>query len=338
MRDMMRYQTANRSILKQKLIYFKPFLAGVATCVPGFHGWIRRGPGGTISARYCYSVWLRHLVMADTNGLPTQPEVVAELGPGGSLGIGLAALLSGTSKYYAFDITEYANRERNLQIFDDLVDLFRRREHIPDNQEFPEVKPDLNSYKFPVHILTEQRLNRALRDDRVQSIKDKIKHMGSHAGPVRDDDLQISYVVPWHDPNVINDNSVDMVFSQAVFEHVDDLEHTYRVLYRWLKSGGCMVNQIDFRSHGTAMTWDGHWAYSDFAWKVIRGRSLYLLNREPHSTHIRLLKTKNFDVVCDIRFRDIPTLRREQLARRFRDVPEDDLATSGAFIQAVKKP
>lgn len=31
-----------------------------------------------------------------------------------------------------------------------------------------------------------------------------------------------------------------MIFSQAVLEHVDDLEHTYKTLYRWLKKGGIM--------------------------------------------------------------------------------------------------
>jgi hypothetical protein len=319
-------------------MYLRPFLGGIATHIPVLNQYVRVGTGGTMSARYCYSVWLRHLVMAEKSGIPVQPEVVAELGPGDSLGIGLAALLSGTSKYYAFDVVKYANQDRNLQIFDGLVDLFRRREHIPGRDEFPEVKPYLQSYEFPARILTEQRLNSALRDDRVASIKNKIKYLGSHARRDHEDGLQISYAVPWYDPEVVKDNSVDVVFSQAVLEHVDDLEHTYQVLYRWLKSGGFVVSQIDFRSHGTAKMWNGHWAYSDLAWKIIRGRSPYLLNRQPHSTHINLLKKNRFEVVCDIRFRKNSTLRREQLAPGFRNMPEDDLTTSGAFIHAVKKP
>src|SRR5689334_3926898 len=53
------------------------------------------GTGGSSSARYCYSVWLRHLSMAARLGLNTDPKDVAELGPGHSIGVGLAALLSG---------------------------------------------------------------------------------------------------------------------------------------------------------------------------------------------------------------------------------------------------
>ena len=44
--------------------------------------------GGAQSARYCYSVWLRHLIHAWKNGLPFRPNRVAELGPGFSIGVG----------------------------------------------------------------------------------------------------------------------------------------------------------------------------------------------------------------------------------------------------------
>ena len=44
-------------------------LYGVATYVPGVAAIFGRGGGDTQSARYCYSVWLRHLVMAFASGL-----------------------------------------------------------------------------------------------------------------------------------------------------------------------------------------------------------------------------------------------------------------------------
>src|SRR5476651_1324393 len=79
------------------------------------------GTGGSDSARYCYSVWMRHLVSAREKGLNTNPEAVAELGPGDSLGICLAALLSGSARCFAFDVVAHANPVRNLAIFDGLV-------------------------------------------------------------------------------------------------------------------------------------------------------------------------------------------------------------------------
>ena len=82
---------------------FRATLAGLATYVPGYE--YLEPTGGTSSARYCYSVWLRHLVMAYDSGLLQRPPAtVAELGPGDSIGIGLAALLSGARKYHALDV------------------------------------------------------------------------------------------------------------------------------------------------------------------------------------------------------------------------------------------
>ncbi|HEX7007424.1 MAG TPA: hypothetical protein VF274_09800, partial [Alphaproteobacteria bacterium] len=73
-----------------------------------------RSEGRTLSARYCYSVFLRHLVMLHRTGAPTDPRVVAEIGPGASIGAGLSALLAGAETYYGFDIKAYHHGARTL--------------------------------------------------------------------------------------------------------------------------------------------------------------------------------------------------------------------------------
>lgn len=314
--------------MKAKLM--KPTLYGLATFIPGLR-LRQQGTSGTDTARYCYSVWLRHLVMADQNGLGTAPRVVAELGPGDSIGVGLAALLSGAEKYFAFDIVEYASLERNAHIFEELVDFFRRKEKIPSSDEFPETMPQLESYDFPHHILSDARLNNACSDSRVERIRKSLADTRSTESVIR-------YVVPWHERHLVEKESVDMIFSQAVLEHVDDLTFTYRTFHDWLKPDGLMSHQIDFRSHGTAESWNGHWAYSDLRWKMIKGRRPYLLNRETHSRHLGFLRENGFRIVGDIAMKSPSELSRRELAARFRNVPEDDLTTSGAFIQSVKGP
>jgi CRP-like cAMP-binding protein len=77
--------------------------------------------------------------MARRNRLNTQPKVVAELGPGDSLG--LAALISGSERYYAFDIVRYASCGLNFTIFHDLVRLFQCRAAIPGEDEFLNLSP-----------------------------------------------------------------------------------------------------------------------------------------------------------------------------------------------------
>lgn len=76
-------------------MYLRPVVRGLATWIPGARRISARGTGGSTDARYCYSVWLRHLVMAHVRGLNTDPHTLAELGPGDSLGTGLCAVLTG---------------------------------------------------------------------------------------------------------------------------------------------------------------------------------------------------------------------------------------------------
>src|SRR5882672_7706430 len=105
-----------------------PVIKGIMTYVPGVTNQLaKRRTSGTASAKYCYEVWLKHLTMLWESGMRVIPDALAELGPGSSLGIGLAALLSGVRRYYALDVVGYANTECNLIVLDQLVDFFSRR-------------------------------------------------------------------------------------------------------------------------------------------------------------------------------------------------------------------
>lgn len=308
----------------------KPLLSGAASYVPGARRLVgRRNTGGTDSARYCYSVWLRHLVMAAQSGLDTNPRIVAELGPGDSLGVGLAALISGCDRYFAFDVVGYADIQKNLSIFDELLSLFLQRTPIPGNKEWPGVVPRLDDYRFPSRILDGNRLRNAMGNARIQRIRESI------SDPTRADSA-IAYKVPWIDSQVLEAGSVDMIVSQAVLEHVDDLEHAYRAMHRWLRPSGFMSHTIDFRSHGTAREWNGHWTYRDLLWTVIRGKRTYLLNRQPSSRHLALTEATGFRIVRADRTIAENRLHPRRLAPQFRSLSQADLETSMLFVQGAK--
>jgi SAM-dependent methyltransferase len=306
---------------------FKALLSGLSTFLPWRD---RKGfTGGTDSARYCYSVWLRHLVRASHSAqIDGVPRVVAELGPGDSVGIGLAALLSGAQKYIALDLVPYSNLRKNLQIFDELVSLFADRAPIPDDSEFPFLHPKLDGYEFPVDLIGESRLRAALAPERVSAIRSAIEHSAAA-------ESMVSYKAPWNSADVVDAASVDLIFSQAVLEHVDELAGAYAAMRQWLKPAGIMTHQIDFKSHGKANTWDGHWTYSDTVWKIIVGRRSYLLNRQPHSSHVELIEQSGFRILDDTVVRSASGVRRDELAPRFRALSEDDLTASGVFIVAA---
>lgn len=311
----------------------KPVMRGLLTYVPAAEKRIAKSTRGTSSARYCYSVWLRHLVMAHESGLLAAPApvTVAELGPGDSLGIGLAALLSGASRYVALDVVPYADPARNLAVLDELAALFRKRAPIPDATEFPAVKPYLPSYEFPRRILAEEHLSRALATDRIAAVRRALERMNETAGEV-----VIAYRVPWYQTGVIERDSVDMLYSQAVLEHVDDLATTYNAMASWLKPGGFASHEIAFSAHQLTPEWNGHWTISDPVWKLIRGKRPYLLNREPASTHIGHLKRSGLQIVNEMRMQVKSDIARDRLARRFRGLSEDDLTTMAMFVQASK--
>ena len=306
-------------------------LYGIATFIPGVAAVFGRGGGDTSSARYCYSVWLRHLVVAAANGFPVPPRVVAELGPGDSLGLGLSTLLSGADRYHAFDVVQHAQVKRNLAVLEELIALFKARADIPGPAEFPEVVPLLPSYSFPHHVLGEEHLQAALADERLDRIRQSIRNQN-------DPGSMIDYRTRWFDDQAIERESIDMLISQAVLEHVDELSSSYRAMRLWIKPDGLLSHTIDFRSHSTARIWNGHWRYSDAVWKLIRGRRSYLLNREPYSTHLRLLAENGFTVVGSQTTEGAAETARAQLAPRFGHLTDQDLTTALAVIQATTRP
>jgi SAM-dependent methyltransferase len=270
------------------------------------------------------------MIAAHDQGLDTNPVAIAELGPGNSLGPGLAGILCGASRLYAFDVVNNMDIERNLLILEQLVELFSNQEPIPDENEFPGLLPALTCYDFPSHILSPEKIRVNLQSERIAAIKAALR--GDKTSGV----IEIKYYCPWHDSNLIQKESVDMIYSNDVLEHVDDLEKTYNAVSQWLKTGGYLSHVIDFSSHTLTKFWNGHWRFSDLTWKLIRGRKPYLLNREPCSKHLSLLNKNGFELVSLTRSTEPSELKSEDLDRRFRLMSDTDLTTRLLHVIAKK--
>jgi len=268
--------------------------------------------------------------MADKSELNTRRKIVAELGPGDSLGTGISALLSGAEKYIAFDVVRHSNSARDLKIFQELVKLFRNKCSIPGDDEFPELKPKLSSYDFPAYLFKRDRLDYLLKPDRLRRIMNSVLMPNGRQSLIR-------YCVPWSGTTPHMQGIINMIYSQAVLEHVDKLVELYNCMHRWLASDGFLSHQIDFKCHGTSDQWNGYWKHSDFLWALMRGKRPYLINREPYSTHRNLLQLHDFRIVYEKKYTSSNLLMRKKLCSRFQNISDDDLITSGAFIQATKK-
>ncbi len=301
-------------------------IKGLATYLPGITALTLRKTGGTVSARYCYSVWMRHLVQAGQSG---EISRIVELGPGDSLGIGLAALLSGVNHYHALDVKNYSDSAKNMAILDQLVGLFKDRASIPDDNEFPLLLPRLPSYDFPYSLLNNDTLEWALSKKRVRAIREALRTLS------RSGIITVEYTSPWDQTVAIEQGSIDLVFSQAVMEHAEDVEFIYSSAFQWLRPGGLMSHTIDFKCHSSTRDWNGHWSIPDFLWKIIVGNRPFMINRRPHSWHITSLERNGFKIISDLRCEKTP-IPRQHLARKFKGLSDCDLKTSEAFIQAIK--
>jgi hypothetical protein len=324
---------------RTRVQYTRRLIVGIASYAPYGRRLVQGRTGGTDSARYCYSVWLRHLCTGLGNGLGSVPEAVGEVGPGDSVGTGVAALLSGASRYYGFDVVAHAENHRNEAILEELVELFARREPIPDEDEFPHVHPKLRSYEFPRAILTDQVLDEALAQARLNALRRVVRTVSarvawSGAEPV------LTYQPNWFAVRATPAETLDFVFSQAVMEHVDHLEETYRTMYEWMRPGALVSHDIDLTSHGFARDWNGHWTYADVEWRLIRGRRSYAINRVPCSRHLDHLRAAGFEVVTFQRSTTSESrITMSDVAPGFVGViSEEDLRTPSFFVQARRPP
>ncbi|MGA8831828.1 MAG: hypothetical protein WB554_09500 [Desulfomonilaceae bacterium] len=337
----------NGAILKKAVHYcreklsllppnYQTMIKGLLSYLPGIYTFVDKTRSA--STRFCYSVWMRHLVISwECGGLRSFPNSLLELGPGSSFGVGLAAMLTGANQYYALDAIKFTDLTTNLETLDELVRLFQDRASIPHGDEFTtEVRPPLKTYDFPTHILDDEHLNRCLSPRRIQLIRESLTNAFSESNQQQNSGIQIFYLAPWSDHKVLPEGCADMILSNTVLQCVDSLKDVYESFDYWLAPDGFMSHNIDFSSYGATKEWNGHWACSKLEWSLMRGKRPYLINREPYSKHAGLLKQLGFNIVCDIKFTTKSGIKREELVEEFKDLSDDDLYTSGAMLQSIK--
>ncbi|MFZ1705226.1 MAG: methyltransferase domain-containing protein [Saprospiraceae bacterium] len=273
------------------------------------------GTGG--SPEYSFSVWIRHLNKLYSDGNGKIPETIAELGPGSTLGVGLAALLSGSSCYFALDVQNYINRDKLIKDFDEMVNIFKERRKINGN--------------FPSHILTDNILEKSLNETRIKTIRDEIILHGENS-------KYIKYYAPWTDDKLIIYSSIDFILSQCVLEHVDQLEGCYTAMSKWLKPGGYSSHLVDFQCHEFTRHWNGHWAFTETEWDKVRGTNDWAINREPANNHNEYALKSGFEIIEFNRRKPISKgISRNKLSKQFVNISDEDLETSFIDILLRKK-
>ena len=136
----------------------------------------------------------------------------------------------------------------------------------------------------------------------------------------------------------IPSDSVDYVFSNAVFEHIRKREFvsTIEEVYRFMKTDGIMYNAVDFRDHiGGGKN---QLRFPDDVWEdEDHYRMDNYTNRISCSEMEEILRKIGFRKIEIKRdYYDHIPLKRDKLAKEFASISDEDLFTRSAVIKAVK--
>jgi SAM-dependent methyltransferase len=153
--------------------------------------------------------WLTYL-KSYTGDDAVQNKNVLELGPGSDLGVGLYLLAKGAATYCACDVNDLT-RHAPAAFYQALFERIGAKYPGTDTQA-------LESQLRGARDGTASRLRLAVRDDF---------------------DLTAAFAP----------NSIDLVFSQAAFEHFDDVSATIAQLSVVCKRGAIIVAEIDLKTH-----------------------------------------------------------------------------------------
>ncbi len=137
------------------------------------------------------------------------------------------------------------------------------------------------------------------------------------------------------------ENEMDLVFSRAVLEHVNDLPATFRDMYAALKPGGIAIHLVDLKSHGLHrkspldfLCWPA-WLWSlMYSEKGVPNRLRVNAYRDAVAqSGLEILTLKptllaSPDDVCAV---------RPELATPFKDLSEEDLSWLGFWL-VCRKP
>lgn len=299
-------------------IRLKPLFGGLATrIIPSLAEAMGRRNQPRVTAQYHFEVWMRHVCTAAYFQCWNAPKTVLEIGPGSTMGTGIAALLSGLQQYIAIETGPIPKRNIDDQMFAELVQLFRER------KTFAESDRIVPSTLFPSELFPSEQLARSLFDDRLARIQHSLQQRNDLVGYLNNFDS-------------LPDGTVDFLFSHSVLEHVEALEPMYHAMWHSLRPGGVMTHSIDFSSHGTSHEWNGHWTIPDFVWQLMQGKRSYFLNREPASVHRKLIEQVGFEITGFHLTPLASTLRRKDLASQYQQMSKADLTTVSAFVVARK--
>jgi len=238
-----------------------------------------------------------------TNNFSLKSKNILEVGPGPDLGTGILFLLKGANSYTAIDKSNLLTAPK--EFYNQLISNFEINSN--NNRGLLEIIEKLKTSSQKIDYPNFKYLN--------------ISICNASAGL---------------------ENKFDLIFSQAVLEHINDIKKAFQEMHKLLQDGGVIYHEIDFQTHTRFLR-------EKDPLNILRYKETqyqkYKFDGSPNrlrlSDYIKILKEQGFK---DIRVLIKNQLKPEEaeavkayLTPHFRDYETSDLQTLTAVIIANKQ-
>lgn len=260
------------------------------------------------SVQHVLGVYTQFALTVTRSGGSVAGSRILELGPGHSLLGGILLVSWGAERYDGVDPFPIAKLDARR------VRALEARINGP--QALPAHDPVFASRR--AEVLERFRATVDLKEEEVRLDPERVQ---IH----QEDAAQLSFP----------EASYDLVLSNAVLEHVQDLPGVARECARVLAPGGLAIHQIDLRDHRDFSRPRDFLSYSDASWKeFLEDRPFEYTNRVRLSGAVEAFRSQGLEVL-EVFVNDRRPLdpgERESFDPEFREASQEDLEALGALF------
>lgn len=276
--------------------------------------------GGTSDPNYIYSLFLR--TFDKYYGINQNiPRHVLEVGCGDSNVVALLWLLIGSESVVSIDAFNYLKKRELFSLFEKSSDLLISKSFCQLNIN-PKLKLDV--YDNLWNVLPSSDILLSRKKLILEEIENYLNGTSS----------TLFTYDPSYTCNSVYPFKFDFIFSQAVFEHVENPTEVLAFLHNNLSGSGIMYTDVDFKSHGVSTLFNGHYILSESEYRLISSPFVFrYINRLPPSwfrevlkSSFTLIKEEKIILESDIKLSDV---RQENLI-------ESDLEISSSLFISSK--
>ncbi len=310
-------------------------LTGLLSHIPGIGTYtVRHANTAGRSPGYCYRVWHRHVLAYMNSGTTGFPKTVVELGPGGSVGVGLCAVLMGAKKYIGLDTVSRPVFPLPKGFLEELERLIVDRAPV-GAPSWMEGDKGISARAIMDTASWQARIDPSRVRERRAGLEEWLSR-----DRTRHDKEPITYLAPWNKDSVeraLGNRRACLVMSHSVLEYVMDLQELHTILGSVTSRSGRLTHHVDLGSLQSLPRWNEYWRYSGLRWKIMRGRRPYFPTRLPISSHLEAIRQAGLRVDVAVSHSRPSGLQEKDLHAHWSHLGRTDIRSSALFVVCSKR-